>query len=56
MRSLELDRRREVGVVFRASRIAKQLADVFEADWDQASPRKKSKLKKNEKAEEEARA
>jgi cardiolipin synthase A/B len=33
MRELELDSRREIGVIFRAADIAAQLIDVFHEDW-----------------------
>ena len=36
LRKLELDGRREVGVLISATRVAKQMADVFEADWKEA--------------------
>jgi cardiolipin synthase A/B len=33
MRELELDSRREIGIIFRAAEIAGQLIEVFEDDW-----------------------
>ena len=36
LRPLELDRRREVGIIIRDRRIARQILAVFEADWDQS--------------------
>jgi len=36
LRMLELDRRREVGLILRNPRLAKQIASVFETDWAQA--------------------
>lgn len=33
LRGMELDERREVGLVFRDSRIARKIRDTFEADW-----------------------
>jgi phosphatidylserine/phosphatidylglycerophosphate/cardiolipin synthase-like enzyme len=33
MRELELDSRREIGIIFRAAEIADQLIEVFEDDW-----------------------
>jgi phosphatidylserine/phosphatidylglycerophosphate/cardiolipin synthase-like enzyme len=41
LRGLELDRRREVGLVVRDSRIAKQMRATFEADWGQAKTKDK---------------
>jgi len=51
LRGLELDRRREVGVIIRNQKIAKQIQDVFEADWDQVDADKKDKDKKDGKKE-----
>jgi len=33
LRTLELDRRREVGVIITDKKVVRQMADVFEADW-----------------------
>lgn len=33
LRTLELDRRREVGVIVTDKKVVRQMADVFEADW-----------------------
>jgi len=33
LRKLELDGRREIGVIVTDERIAKKMRDVFEADW-----------------------
>jgi cardiolipin synthase len=50
LRKLELDGRREVGVIITDSRIAKKVQTVFEADWAQAGPASKSgKEKEKEK-------
>jgi phosphatidylserine/phosphatidylglycerophosphate/cardiolipin synthase-like enzyme len=38
LRKLELDGRREVGVIVNDSRIAKKMLSVFEADWAEAGP------------------
>lgn len=35
LRKLELDGRREVGVIFAEARVAKQLLKIFEADWEE---------------------
>ncbi|HYN06023.1 MAG TPA: phospholipase D-like domain-containing protein [Vicinamibacterales bacterium] len=48
LRKLQLDNRREIGVIVNDSRIAKRIQSVFEADWAQSVP------KKVEKAAEEA--
>jgi cardiolipin synthase A/B len=50
LRKLELDGRREVGVIVTDSRIAKKVQAVFEADWAQAqTPPKVMKEKEKEK-------
>ena len=50
LRKLELDGRREVGLIITDSRIAKKVQAVFEADWAQAGPASKSgKEKEKEK-------
>ena len=43
LRRLELDGRREVGVILTDSRVAKKLQQVFETDWERAAPRAKEK-------------
>jgi phosphatidylserine/phosphatidylglycerophosphate/cardiolipin synthase-like enzyme len=48
LRSLELDRRREVGVIIRDRRIAKQVQAVFESDWELAKPKDKDKDSEDE--------
>lgn len=40
LRAMELDKRREVGVIIRDARIVKSLADTFEADWADAESSK----------------
>lgn len=42
LRGMELDTRREIGIVFRDARIAKRLAKVFNQDWEQGEPRTNS--------------
>lgn len=37
LRKLELDSRREIGVICRETAVAKRVAEIFEADWDAAS-------------------
>ncbi len=39
LRGMELDTRREIGIVFRDAGIAKRLAKVFNQDWEQGEPR-----------------
>jgi len=51
LRGLELDRRREVGVVIRDRAVAKQVKATFEADWELAKPKKKDKDDEVEKGE-----
>jgi phosphatidylserine/phosphatidylglycerophosphate/cardiolipin synthase-like enzyme len=53
LRKLELDGRREVGVIVTDSRIAKKVQGVFEADWAEAQlPPKVVKEKEKEKEKE----
>jgi cardiolipin synthase len=42
LRKPELDERREIGVILKDARIAKRMADVFEADWALGKPGKNS--------------
>jgi phosphatidylserine/phosphatidylglycerophosphate/cardiolipin synthase-like enzyme len=39
LRKLELDSRREIGVIFRDAKIAKKIAVLFERDWSAAKKR-----------------
>ena len=50
LRRLELDKRREVGVIVTDERVVKQMQEVFEKDWAQTESGRKSQ-KKAEKAE-----
>ena len=52
LRKLELDGRREVGMIVTDSRIAKKVLSVFEADWAQALPVSKAAPKDKEKMKE----
>jgi cardiolipin synthase A/B len=52
LRKLELDGRREVGMIVTDSRIAKKVLSVFEADWAQAAPVSKPPAKDKEKLKE----
>jgi phosphatidylserine/phosphatidylglycerophosphate/cardiolipin synthase-like enzyme len=61
LRKLELDGRREVGVIVSEERIARKMREVFEADWAQTSEAKaaaaaaeKEKDKEKEKEKEKA--
>jgi phosphatidylserine/phosphatidylglycerophosphate/cardiolipin synthase-like enzyme len=45
LRKLELDARREVGVIVHNSRVAGKMRAVFEADWAEAAPGKKEEKK-----------
>ena len=50
LRRLELEKRREVGVIITDEVVVRQLQDVFEKDWAQTASGKKRR-KKDEKAE-----
>jgi cardiolipin synthase len=51
LRKLELDGRREVGVIINDTRLAKKIQSVFETDWAHAAPPKSAeKAKDKEKA------
>jgi phosphatidylserine/phosphatidylglycerophosphate/cardiolipin synthase-like enzyme len=39
LRKMELEQRREVGLIVTDSRIAKRLQDTFESDWEAAKPK-----------------
>ena len=54
LRGLELDSRREVGLIVRESRIVKKLRDVFERDWATTSAAKDADRKLKEEEYEEA--
>jgi phosphatidylserine/phosphatidylglycerophosphate/cardiolipin synthase-like enzyme len=43
LRKLELDGRREIGLIVTDSRVAKKIQAVFEADWEQSAPRQPEK-------------
>jgi cardiolipin synthase len=43
LRKLQLDNRREIGIIVTDSRIAKRIQAVFEADWAQSVPKKLEK-------------
>jgi cardiolipin synthase len=44
LRKLELDQRREVGVLIGDARVAKKIQSVFEADWEHAAVTKPAEL------------
>ena len=50
LRRLELDKRREVGVIITDVSVVKQMQEIFEKDWAQTESGRK-RLKKAEKAE-----
>jgi cardiolipin synthase len=50
LRTLELDGRREVGLMIDDARAVKQMRDTFEADWATTETGKKEKKKEDEKA------
>jgi phosphatidylserine/phosphatidylglycerophosphate/cardiolipin synthase-like enzyme len=50
LRKLELDGRREVGVVINNSRIAKKIRSVFEIDWRKSGGKKIDEVKSKERA------
>ena len=50
LRRLELEKRREVGVIVTDDVVVRQMQDVFEKDWAQ-TPSGKRKRRKAEKAE-----
>ena len=53
LRRLQLEKRREIGVIVNDRRVVKQMMDVFEQDWAQTESGKREK--KEEKAEKKAR-
>src|SRR5262249_41038882 len=53
LRKLELDGRREIGLIVNDSRIAKRIMTVFESDWNTALPNGKIAEKEKDKGQEE---
>ena len=51
LRKLQLDNRREIGVIVTDSRIAKRIQAVFESDWAQSVPKKVEKAAEKAAAE-----
>lgn len=56
LRKIELDGRREVGVIVIDSRIAGKIKTVFETDWKESAPRESAAGDKEGKAEDKAKA
>jgi len=56
LRGLELDKRREVGVIVKERTAAKQFRDVFEEDWAKTESGKKSDKEKTKEKDEEKTA
>jgi cardiolipin synthase A/B len=57
LRAIELDKRREVGVIVKERTSARQFRDIFEEDWSKTdSAKKKAEREKEEKREEAAAA
>jgi phosphatidylserine/phosphatidylglycerophosphate/cardiolipin synthase-like enzyme len=54
LRKLELDRRREVGVIIRNPSIARQMLEIFETDWIASAPADAKKDEKDDKKESSA--
>ena len=48
LRKLELDSRREVGIIVKESKLVKKMVDVFETDWNLSAGDKKAEKKKEE--------
>ena len=46
LRTIELDRRREAGLIINNPAVARKIMQVFEADWAASSKRSKAKAKK----------
>ena len=51
LRSLELDGRREVGLIVTDPAVVKPMRDTFEADWATTGAARKQKKKEEERAE-----
>jgi hypothetical protein len=57
LRKLELDKRREVGVITKEPKMIRAIADCFERDWaDTQTARKEAKAAKKEAKKEEKEA
>jgi phosphatidylserine/phosphatidylglycerophosphate/cardiolipin synthase-like enzyme len=56
LRALELDKRREVGVIVKERAAAKQFRDIFEEDWSKTESGKKKAQKERKEEKREAAA
>jgi phosphatidylserine/phosphatidylglycerophosphate/cardiolipin synthase-like enzyme len=54
LRRLELDARREVGLIIRNPRVAKRMLQVFEQDWEESAPKKDQEKEKDAQHEDAA--
>jgi cardiolipin synthase len=52
LRKLELDARREVGVIITDTRVAKKIQTIFESDWAESSTEKEKQKEKEQKEKE----
>ena len=48
LRKLELDGRREVGVILSDTSVAKRMTEVFEGDWERSQTKAEAKLRQVE--------
>ena len=55
MRAIELDKRREVGVIVKERAAAKQFREVFEEDWAKTESRKEEGRKRRKSQEKRRR-
>ena len=55
LRRLELDARREIGVIVKHPRVVKKIVDIFEADWAATEAGKKEKKEEKKEAKKEAK-
>ena len=50
LKRLELDKRRELGIIVRDPRVTRQMAEIFEADWTKAAPKSVERDEESRKA------
>jgi phosphatidylserine/phosphatidylglycerophosphate/cardiolipin synthase-like enzyme len=55
LRRLELDARREIGVIVKHPRVVKKIVEIFEADWAATEAGKKEKKEEKKEAKKEAK-
>jgi cardiolipin synthase A/B len=55
LRRLELDARREIGVIVKHPRVVKRIVEIFEADWAATEAGKKEKKEEKKEAKKEAK-